>query len=65
MEQKLTIGVVEVWMEKTFEDGFGDGLRVDTGILPRLDDEVDGVLDNSPGDLTSRLVEDKSEMVFG
>ena len=64
-ERGHTIWVVEVWMEETFENWLGHRLRIDTGVVPCLDDEVDGVLDNGPGDLTSRLVKDQSEMILG
>jgi hypothetical protein len=52
-------------MEETFENWLGHPLRIDTGIVPCLDDEVDGVLDNSPSDLTCWLIKDQSEVIFG
>jgi len=52
-------------MEETLENWLSDGLRVDTGIVPCLDDEVDGILDNSPCDLSGGLIEDQSKVVLG
>lgn len=65
MEQKRTIRVMEIWVEETFENWLGHRLGVDTGIVPCLDHEVDRVLDDSPGDLTSRLIKDQSEVILG
>jgi hypothetical protein len=56
---------MEIWVEETFENWLGHRLGVDTGIVPCLDDEIDGILDNSPSDLSGGLVKDQSEVVLG
>ena len=52
----LTVGIAEVWVVQTLQDGVGDMTRVDRRVVPRLDDRVDGVLDNDLGDFTCGLV---------
>lgn len=56
--------VLEVGVEEAFENRLGDLAVVHARVVPALDDEVDGVLDNNLRNLTRRLVQDQSEMVL-
>lgn len=52
-------------MEQTLKNILGDLLRRDAGVVPSLDNAVDGVCDNGPGDVASGFIQQKRKVVFG
>lgn len=56
--------VPEVRVVKRLDNGFYDGLVRHVGFIPRLDNEVDCVLDDHLGNLAGRLVQNQVEMVL-